>query len=347
MSYELGIRTLRLEPTDRLAHTEYCSNYALVRAVTGRDPKTDGGAWEAFHEAWEVDLLWVTNDGPVPWGKRGRVTDMGHAEFLEGGIDRRDTISCPFKDVEEVYAFDAVAEYGLPNETELIAYYEKTYQASQKRHPEQVYPGGYYKTIVSGLIETFGWDMLLEAAADRRRFERVIESFFQLSLHHYRAWAKTSIEVFICHDDMVWLQGPFMHPDFCRGAIFPRYRKLWNVLREAGKIILYCSDGTWTEFVDDIADAGANGFIFEPTTSLEYVVERYGKTHAILGSKVDCRTLTFGNREAIQAEIDATLALAKRCPGFMFAVGNHIPSNVPVENGLFYFDYLSKNWQRQ
>ena len=188
--------------------------------------------------------------------------------------------------------------------------------------------------------------MLLEAAADRRRFDRVIEGFFRLSLHHYRAWAKTSIEVFICHDDMVWTQGPFMHPDFYRTSIFPRYRKLWDVLRETGKIILYCSDGTWTEFVDDIADAGASGFIFEPTTSLDYVVERYGKTHAILGSKVDCRTLTFSTREAIQREIDETLTLAKNCPGFMFAVGNHIPSNVPVENALFYFDYLSKHWNR-
>ena len=102
MSYEIGIQTLRLEPTERLAHTEYCSNYALVRAVTGLDPKTDGSAWQVFHDTWDIDLLWVTNDGPKSWSGRGRVTDMGHAEFLEGGIDRRDTIYCPFRDVEEV-----------------------------------------------------------------------------------------------------------------------------------------------------------------------------------------------------------------------------------------------------
>ena len=346
MSYDIGMRTLRRKPAERLAHTEYCSNYALVRAATGRDPLTDPGAWPAFYEAWDLDFLWTTNDGPVPWGKRGRVTDMGHAEFLEGGVDRRDTVSCPFRDVEEALGFDAVAEYGLPDFDDLVEYYEQVYTGGRRSHPGQVYPGGYYRTIVSGMIETFGWDMLLQAAADRRRFERVIEGFYHLSLHHYRAWAKTSIEVFICHDDMVWSAGPFMHPDFYRAAIFPRYKKLWQVLRDAGKVILYCSDGTWTAFVDDIASAGADGFIFEPTTSLDYVVEKYGKTHAILGSKVDCRTLTFGTKEAIRSEIDATLALAKGCPGFVFAVGNHIPSNVPVENGLFYMEYLRKRWQR-
>jgi uroporphyrinogen-III decarboxylase len=66
----------------------------------------------------------------------------------------------------------------------------------------------------------------------------------------------------------------------------------------------------------------------------------------IVGSKVDTRTLTFGTREQIRHEIDETLCLAKGCPGFMFAVGNHIPSNVPVDNVLFYFDYLSQHWWR-
>jgi hypothetical protein len=275
VSYTIGMEAIRLQSPRRLAHTEYCSNYALVRAVTGKDPAKEPSAWREFHDAWEIDLLWVTND-----------------------------------------------------------------------NPNQVFTAGYYKTIVSGAIEAFGWDMLLEAAAYRERFDKVLESFYRLSLHHYQAWAKTSAPVFICHDDMVWSQGPFMHPDFYRSAIFPRYAKLWQVLHEAGKVVLYCSDGTWTEFVDDIAQAGADGFIFEPTTSLDYIVERYGKTHVIVGSKVDTRTLTFGTREQIRHEIDETLCLAKGCPGFMFAVGNHIPSNVPVDNALFYFDYLSQHWWR-
>lgn len=346
MSYTIGIEAIHRQSPHRLAHTEYCSNYALVRAVTGKDPAQAPDAWRAFYDAWQIDLLWVTNDGPVPWSERGRVTDMGHAEFLEGGVDRRDRVHCPFQQVEEVWQFDAVQEYGLPDQDELVDYYENCYRSGQAQYPQQIFTAGYYKTLVSGAIETFGWEMLLEAAADRERFDRVLESFYQLSLHHYRAWAKTSAPVFISHDDMVWTEGAFLHPDFYRSAIFPRYAKLWQVLHEAGKVVLFCSDGTWTQFVDDIAQAGADGFIFEPTTSLEVVVERYGKTHVIVGSKVDARTLTFGTCEQIQREIDDTLRLAMGCPGFIFAVGNHIPSNVPVDNALYYFDYLSSRWWR-
>jgi len=346
MSYDIGMAAIRLQAPDRLAHTEYNDHYGLVRAVTGLDPLTDADAWHRFHDAWDLDLLWLTNDGPVDWQFRGRVTDMGHAEFMEGGIDRRDTVTCPFTDPEQVLAFDAVEEYGLPNLDELARYYERLWRGNTAANPNQVHPGGYYKTIVSGAIQAFGWDMLLTAAADRKRFDKVLESFFRLTLHHVQAWAKTPIDVFIQHDDMVWSQGAFMYPDFYRTAIFPRYKKLWQTLHEAGKTVLFCSDGDFTEFIDDIADAGADGFIFEPMTSLDYAVEKYGKTKVIVSSKVDCRTMTFGRKEDIRYEIDETLKLAKDCPGFIFAVGNHLPSNIPIDNALFYMDYLRANWRR-
>jgi len=346
MSLQIGMDTIWLRPTPRLAHTEYCSNEPLIRHVTGRDPRTDPEAGKLFNKEWELDLLWSVNDGPVPWSQRGRTTDMGHAVFLEGGRDKRETRRCPFGSVEDVWEFDAVEEYGLPEMDELVRYYEQSYQEGQAANPEQVFTAGYYKTIVSGAIEAFGWDMLLLAASDWERFEKVLDSIFRLSLHHYRAWAQTSAPVFISHDDMVWSAGAFMHPDFYRRAIFPRYKALWDVLKKAGKKVLFCSDGTWTQFATDIAEAGADGFIFEPTCDLDYMVRNFGKTHVLVGSKVDCRTLTFGTKDQIRAEIDATLELAFDCPGFMFAVGNHIPSNVPIENAVFYMEYLRDNWKR-
>ncbi len=339
MSYQIGMDAIHLKPTPRLAHTEYCSNDSLKRRVEAKTGKQ-------LAEAWEFDLLWSTNDGPIPFSDRGRSTDMGHAEFLENGTDWREPQPSPFTDPEQVLEFDAVEEFGLLDFDDLVAYYEDTYSRTQRDNPDQIFTSGYYKTIVSGAIDVFGWDMLLEAAADQERFEAVLDSIFRLTLHHVKAWAKTSAPVFICHDDMVWSEGPFIHPDFYRKVIFPRYAELWKVLKDAGKKVLYCSDGTWTEFVDDIADAGADGFIFEPTTSLDLVVEKYGQTHVIVGSHVDCRTLTFGTTNDFKAEIDSTLELTHGCRGFMFAVGNHIPSNVPVDNALFFFDYLSKNWAR-
>ncbi len=345
MSYQIGIDTLHLRPTPRLAHTEYCSNEALKQAVTGISDEGRERERE-FYRRWDIDFIWSTNDGPEPWEERGRTTDMGHSEFLEGGVDLRQPQECPFKDPEEALSFDAVAEYGLTDMDTLVAYYERTYQDARAAFPDQVFTGGYYRTLVSGAIAVFGWDMLLAAAADRRRFARVLDSIFQQTMHHCKAWAATSIEVFMSHDDMVWTQGPFIHPSFYHSEIFPRYKALWSVLKDAGKKVVFTSDGDYGMFMDQIVEAGADALCFEPMTALEPVVAEYGRTHAILASNVDARTLTFGSTEQIRAEVDTTLALAKDCPGFMFAVGNHIPSNVPVANAQYYMEYLRANWWR-
>jgi uroporphyrinogen-III decarboxylase len=188
--------------------------------------------------------------------------------------------------------------------------------------------------------------MLLLAAADQKRFTPVLDSIFRRTLAHNRAWAETSIEAFIQHDDFVWSAGAFMDPAYYRAEIIPRYAELWRVLHEGGKKVLFCSDANWIEFLDDIAEAGADGFIFEPMMPLEPVVERYGRSHVIVGSKVDCRTMAFGTPEAIRAEVEATLKLAADCPGFVFAVGNHIPANVPIEHAQVYIDHLRKHWAR-
>ncbi len=341
MSYERGRQALFLDMPDTIPHTEYVDHWGLVRHFTGLDPSDPGQRDEAFRRFYRLvdyDLVWNTNDGPVPWQERGRTTDMGHCEYVEDASDYRLPVPSPFATVEDVLRFDAVAEYGLPDFAELVAYYEALYQSGQAANPTLVFPGGYYKTLVSGCIQTFGWEMLLLGAGyDSRAFDRVLESFYQLSLHHFRAWARTSIEAFICHDDMVWTQGAIFHPEWYRERVFPRYAKLWSVLKEAGKRVLFCSDGNFTQFVDDLARAGADGFIFEPVTSLETVVERYGKTHVIIGN-ADCRILAHGSPDEIRAEVARCATLGRDCPGYFFAVGNHIPYNVPLENVLCYLD---------
>lgn len=348
MSYQIGIDRLHLRSTPRIGRLEYFSNLEylarLFMETYGRRPLANefGKAGQMLQERYPMDLNWGTWDGPPNWHTSGRTTDMGKAIYAGMG-EMHDAAPSPFKTVEEVYAFDAVSEYPMPEFDELVCAYEANYQARKAANSEQVNPGGYYNTMVSGAIAAFGWDMLLQAAADQDRFEKVLDTFFQRTLFYNKAWAQTSIEAFIQHDDMVWTAGPFLHPDFYRRVIFPRYSELWKPLRAAGKKVLFCSDGNFTQFIGDIAEAGADGFLFEPITSLEEVIRQFGNTHVIVSSKVDCRTLTLGTIDDVRAEVDNTLALAKKCPGFFFAVGNHIAPNTKLENVAFYLDYVRQN----
>lgn len=344
MSYQRGWDAIHLRMPDTIPHTEYCSHPRLVEEVVGVDPREDPTAWRLFYDATNYDLLWSTDDGP---GWEGPTTNMGHAVFQEGGTDYDADVSCPFGDVDEVLAFRPDEVYGVPNVDERAAYFQARWQAAQEAYPNQVYTGGYYKTVFSACIAAFGWDLFLTAGGiDPKAFDRVLEGFFRISEANYAAWAKTTAPVFICHDDIVWTSGPVFRPEWYRQYVFPRYERLWDILKSAGKKVLFCSDGDFTPFVHDLAAAGADGFIFEPLTDLELIVRSYGESKVIIGN-VDTRALTFGGPDAVRAEVERCWELGRRCPGYFFAVGNHIPHNVPIENALLYLQLIEDYGSRR
>lgn len=348
MSRQLALDTIALKPTARFAHTEYSLEYhqAGLHRKVGPEPDPQASLRDLY-KRWGMDFLWTVEDGlHGDWAKRGRCTNMGHAEYASDGSDLNLPTKCPFEAPEEIWEFDAVKEYGLPTMAEQVAAYEKW--LAQKRHdfPDQLCTGGYYKTIVSGGIQAFGWDMLLEAAAEPDRMERVWDGFFRRTKFHMEAWAQTSVEAVIQHDDFVWTAGAFMRPEIYRAHIIPRYAELWKPLKRAGKKVLFCSDGDFREFAGDIVAAGADGLIFEPVMDFAEMVARFGQTTALVGSAVDCRDLTFGTWETVRAGVDRTLELARTCRGVMLAVGNHLPANIPVPMLEQYREYVKANWHR-
>ena len=92
--------------------------------------------------------------------------------------------------------------------------------------------------------------------------------------------------------------------------------------------------------VDDVARAGADGFIFEPCMDYGRMVDNFGQTHCLIGSFVDCRDLTFGRWDKVQADIDKTFESLTDCRGAIVAVGNHLPPNIPEAMLNQYFEYL-------
>jgi uroporphyrinogen-III decarboxylase len=99
--------------------------------------------------------------------------------------------------------------------------------------------------------------------------------------------------------------------------------------------VLFTSDGDYTVFIDDVAKTGVHGFVMEPTTDMDYIAKRYGKTHVFVGN-ADTQVLLYGTKDQIRTEVERCMAIGKQCPGFFMAVGNHIPPNTPVENAIYY-----------
>ena len=342
MSYADGWAAMNLEMPARVPHTEYSleGHWELIKVVTGIDASPESPealkreAAFALYKAWDFDFRWSTLIGNEELGEVQ--TDMGHAVYAAGGVDWRDTIHCPFTTPEQVLAFDPWETYGPKDKAALVRRFEEHYRQQAEETPEMITMTGVYITCISGLIAMFGWDMLLLAAGtDPQRFGEVTNRYITWIQQYYDALGEADVPVVMVHDDIVWSSGAFISPKWYREYVFPNYKKLFAPLIDSGKKIMFTSDGDYTKFIDDIAGCGVNGFVMEPFTDMAYIAEKYGKTHVFIGN-ADTRILLRGDRPAIRADVERCMAIGKGCPGFFMAVGNHIPSNTPVDAVLYY-----------
>ncbi len=344
MSYQDGLAAINLEMPTRVPRTEYSADthWALVSAVTGIEvdasspAELKSRARVAFRRAWNYDFNWEILGLSQVFGDMR--TKMGHAVYASGGVDFSPEVVCPFKEPEEVLRFDPWEAYGQQDRRKLTRDFENHYRKVCDYDPDAVNTTGIYVTCVSGLIEIFGWEMLLlTVGLDPEGFGEVANRYASWIQQYFDALGDANVPVVMVHDDIAWTSGPVFHPEWYRKYVFPNYRRFFGPLIDSGKKILYTSDGTYTEFIDDIAATGVHGFVMEPTTDMKYVAERYGKTHVFMGN-ADTRVLLNGTKEDIYAEVKRCMDIGKGCPGFFMAVGNHIPSNTPVENAVYYND---------
>jgi hypothetical protein len=351
MSFEDGWAAIHLEMPRRVPHTEYSveGHWEVVKAVTGLSvtpqspPEEQWQAARALIRAWNFDFGWSTLIGGDLFA--AYKTDMGHAEYAAGGVDRRDTRTCPFKTPEDVLAFDFLATYGPCDRAAWKTRFEQHYQRACRDIPERVNMTGIYITLISGFIDIFGWDMLLLAAGtDPMAFGALANRYADFMLPYFEALAEADVPVVMVHDDMVWSSGPIFAPRWYRQYVFPNYQRYFDPLRQAGKKIMFTADGDYTKFIDDLAACGVDGFVMEPMTDMALIAEKYGRTHSFIGN-ADTRILLSGTQAEIRAEVERCMAIGKPCPGFFLAVGNHIPANTPVESVLYYmsvYEELSK-----
>lgn len=352
MSWEDGWSAINLEMPKRVPRTEYSVDWyhwELVAKVTGIPVDKESlaelkkSASRAFVKKWNYDFFWSTLIDHSVFGDMR--TKMGHASYAVDGTDVSREVVCPFKTAEEVLAFDPFETLGARDHQTLVRSFEEHYRSQLLPEPLGVRMTGTYVTLISGLIDLFGWDMLLLAAGtDLAGFGEVANRYARWMQQYFNALADADVPCVMVHDDIVWTSGPFLNPDWYREYVFPNYKKYFAPLRDSKKKIMYTSDGNYNAFIDDIAACGMNGFVLEPCTDMQYIAEKYGKTHAFVGN-ADTRILLLGTRPEIRAEVERCMRIGKGCPGFFMAVGNHIPQNTPIENALYYnevYEELSK-----
>jgi uroporphyrinogen-III decarboxylase len=343
MSLERGLMAINLEMPDKIPHTEYLYHRQYIIKRIGLDPENPAESDKAYSllaDVLDYDFIWSTfsHDWELP------KANMGRAQYYE--TETPEAASYPFKNEEEILAFNPLESAKIPEPKILSSLVEEYYQNGKQKYKNAVFPGGFYNSVFTWSIVTFGWELFLTSAKENpERFDEILEQFLQISLKVVQAHIDARIPVFLSHDDLVWSSGTVFPPEWMRKYIFPKLKRLWAPLKENGIKIMFCSDGKLNEYIDDVAAAGADGFIIEPFTDLTYLTEKYGKSHVMIGN-IDTRILQNGKKEDIRVEVKRCADLGKKCPGYFFAVGNHIPFSVPIENVEIYLDAIEEYGKR-
>lgn len=348
MSREAMISALNLEMGPKVPRTEYSAeaHWPLIERVTGI--KVDENSPDdvkrrasgEFVRQWDYAMLWGADIFAGEFN--GKCTNMGHAVYEAGGGDFDNKITRLFDDPEDVYDYDLFEVHGIPDVQNIIRKYDSNLADRDSRYPDCMNMNGVYITCISGVLELCGWDTLLMAAGiDPNAFGEFVNRYSRWIAYYFEALAACKSPVVMVHDDFVWGNGGFLHPDFYRRYVFPNYKRFIGMLRDAGKKVLFTADGNYSQYIDDIAACGVHGFVMEPVTDMKYIAEKYGKTHLLIGN-ADTNVLLSGSKQAIEAEVRRCMDIGKNCPGFIMAVGNHIPANTPVENALYYNEIYEK-----
>ena len=345
MSYDRALKTIHLQPTDRVAQQENFDHPQLMQELVDYDP------WEHPREAYidtykalDVDWIFGLPSRAIRFekGESSRQGDHGvrYTEWGLSGSSWREEY--PVHDIDEVLAYDPEASHSTHGDP--LA----GIRADQESMGDDaIVTGIFYTTLFQYPIMTFGWELFLTAAAaEPDRFQRVLEGFARVSRRNIEKWAAAAPPLIMIHDDVALERGLVFRPDWYRQRLFPLYEELLEPILSHPEIkVAFVSDGDYTPLLDDLVAIGFDGFLINDNMDLGGIARTIGRDHFLIGN-VNTLTLTYGTPEQVESEVARCLEEAKPCPGHFIKATRDLPHNIPLANIRAYFDAVDRLGKR-
>ncbi len=140
-------------------------------------------------------------------------------------------------------------------------------------------------------------------------------------------------------DDWGQQHGLQMGPDLWREFIYPELKRMYAVVRDAGRYVSIHSCGDVDELFDDLIGIGLTCFNpFQPEVmDVETLIPQYHGRLAFHGGLSTQRTLPYGTVADVRRESRRLIDLGRN-GGYIFAPAHAVEGDVPLKNMLAFID---------
>ncbi|MEJ5251580.1 MAG: hypothetical protein HPY54_06385 [Chthonomonadetes bacterium] len=192
-------------------------------------------------------------------------------------------------------------------------------------------PGGFI------LFERLQWlrtseQLFIDLAEEPEPLHELADRIVQWNLQHIQKWLKAGADAISFADDWGAQDRLLISPRQWRSFFKPRYKRMFDVVKEAGKKIFFHTDGWTVDIWDDLIEIGVD--VLNPQHPLmpRKLLEEKLAGRVCVRSDLDRQyIIPFGTPEQVRQHVRETVELFGRFNGGLILHGE-IGPEVPWEN---------------
>ena len=161
----------------------------------------------------------------------------------------------------------------------------------------------------------------------------LLETIADYNIAQVKKALEYDIDAVYFGDDWGQQHGLLMGYDLWKEFIFPRLKRMYGAVREAGKTVFIHSCGDVDELFDELVSIGVGVFNpFQPEVmDIGQIMSQYRGKLAFWGGVSTQRTMPYGSVDDVRAEVRRVSRLG-RDGGYILSPAHALEGDVPVEN---------------
>ncbi len=222
----------------------------------------------------------------------------------------------------------------------------KTNQKLKKFHVAEIVPCPHLLSILEPLWEGMGLGLLMKLILkNKQKLKKYIDMRAKIGVQFAKLFAETDFDVFFMCDDTALKNTTMISPQIHRELIVPAYKAAVQILRKAGKYVIFHSDGFTEPYFNGLIEAGFNGVeSLEPFAgmNLKHLKETYGDKLCLIGNIDVSGLLPFGSPVEVTETVKKCIKDAGNGGGYILSPCTDITNACKVENVLAMIDATKK-----